>query len=57
MPRYERRIKMKEKFIKTVKKYLPYVVAVAVIIGTALGVTYGTAVTAFCLILTLLGWV
>ncbi len=48
---------MKEKFIETVKKYLPYAIAGAIIIGTALGVMYGTAVTVMYLILTLLGWV
>ncbi len=57
MLHYERIQKMKEKIIETVKKYLPYVLAGAFVIGTALGVAYGTAVTVMGIILALLGWV
>ncbi len=48
---------MKEKIIEKLKKYLPCAVAGALIVGTTLGVLYGTAVTVVGIILALLGWI
>lgn len=48
---------MKEKFIKTVKKYLPYVLAGAFFYGVALGLAYGMSIIVVRIILTLLGWI
>ncbi len=47
---------MKEKFKSTVKKYLPAMLTGAIIVGTAWGVMYGTAIAVMYLVLTLLGW-
>lgn len=47
---------MKEKFISTVKKYLPAVLTGAILIGSAWTVMYGTTIAVMCLVLTLLGW-
>ncbi len=47
---------MKEKFISTVKKYLPAILTGAVLVGIAWGVMYGTAIAVMYLVLTLLGW-
>ncbi len=51
-----RRDIMKEKFITTVKKYLPYVLAGAFFCGIALGLVYSMSVIVARIILTLLGW-
>lgn len=45
---------MKTKFKQIIKKCMPYVLAVSILAGSLLGLTYGTAIAVMELILTLL---